>query len=162
MLSMRWVAVAWIIGLPAVAQGVETFSTSIMHPSAVPPNGVVAGSFAGSETRYYFALDAQPGDLLTQISVSGRAGAQKELQLELLDSSARARDSYWVHGSSASEQATRSFAIDAAGRQVLRVVVKGPENGQFCIELGGKAFPTTGGGGGCPAPAGEKTATAPP
>lgn len=135
--------------LPPFADGAEGFSTSVMRPSPFPQNGVISATFPSGETHYYFAIEAQPGELMTQLTAAGRAGSEKQLQLELLDASARARDSVWVHGSSASEQTVRAFPVDAAGRQVLRVTVNGPESARFCIELGGKAFPTSGAGG-CP------------
>jgi outer membrane protein OmpA-like peptidoglycan-associated protein len=129
----------------------EGFSTSVLRPSAVPANGVVSGSFPARETRYYFALDAAPGDLMTQLSFAGREGAQKEVDLEILDASARVRAQYWIHGTESTLQSTRGFPVDAAGRQVVRLRVKGPEKGVFCLELGGSAFPTSGAAG-CPAP----------
>jgi outer membrane protein OmpA-like peptidoglycan-associated protein len=129
----------------------ETFSTSVLRPSAVPANGVVSGSFPAGETRYYFTMDVAPGDLMTQLSFAGRDGAQKEVDLEILDASARARAQYWIHGTESSLQSTRGFPIDASGRQVIRLRVKGPEQGLFCLELGGSAFPTSGPAG-CPAP----------
>jgi hypothetical protein len=64
-----------------------------------------------------------------------------------------------VHGSEASAQTTRGFPIDAAGRQVIRLRVKGPETARYCVELGGKAFPTT--GSGCPAPSSGSAGAAP-
>lgn len=140
--------------------GAENFSTTVMRPSAVPPNGVISGKFPAGETRYYFALDVVPGDLMTQLSFAGRAGAPKEVDLEILDKDARARAQYWIHGEDGSLQSTRGFPIDATGRQVLRLRVKGPETGQFCLELGGNSFPTQGPAG-CPAPPAE-VAVAPP
>ena len=75
--------------LPGLAFGAEDLSTSIMRPSALPTTGVIAGSFPPGEARYYLVLDAQPGDLMTQLSFSGREGAGKEVERELLDQSAR-------------------------------------------------------------------------
>lgn len=134
---------------PSAAE--ETLSTSVMRPSAVPGNGVVSGTFPAGETRYYLALEVAPGDLMTQLSFAGRDGAQKEVDLEVLDSSARVRAQYWIHGTESNLQSTRGFPIDASGRQVVRLRVKGPEKGVFCLELGGSAFPTSGPAG-CPAP----------
>ena len=85
--------------LPGLAFGAEELSTSIMRPTTLPTTGVSAGSFPPGEARYYLVLDAQPGDLMTQLSFSGREGAGKEVELELLDQSARPFDRYWVHGS---------------------------------------------------------------
>jgi len=129
---------------PPQAHAADAFSTSVLRPSPVPPNGVISGTFPAGETRYYFALDAVPGDLMTQLSFAAREGAQKEVELEILDANARSRAQYWIHGEDASLQSTRGFPIDATGRQVLRLRVKGPENGIFCLEVGGKSFPTTG------------------
>lgn len=134
----------------AFAHAADPLSTSIMHPSPVPANGIVGGVFPEGETRYYLALDVQPGDLVSQLSFSGREGAGKEVELEVLDASARTSARYWIHGSDASLQATRGFPIDAAGRQLVRLRVKGPATAYFCLELGGKAFPATAAGG-CPA-----------
>jgi outer membrane protein OmpA-like peptidoglycan-associated protein len=158
LIALEVLGLAMILGslalLPAIAHGADSFSTSVMRPSAVPATGVIAGEFPAGETRYYFAIDVQPGDLMTQVSFAGREGARKEVELELLDASARASAHYWVHGEEGSGQATRGFPIDADGKQVFRLRVKGPETGRFCLELGGKAFPTTGGAG-CPAPPAE-------
>jgi outer membrane protein OmpA-like peptidoglycan-associated protein len=148
-----------LLAASGAARAADALSTSVMHPTQVPQSGVIAAPFAGAETRYYFALDVQPGDLLTQISFTGKAGSDKQLTLEVLDASARVKDSYWVHGGDASGQSTRSFPIDASGHQVLRVIAKGPETSQFCIEIGGKAYPTAGGTG-CPGAASDSGATA--
>jgi outer membrane protein OmpA-like peptidoglycan-associated protein len=151
---------AALLAASGAARAADSFSTSVMHPTQVPQSGVISAPFTGGETRYYFSLDVQPGDLLTQISFAGKAGSDKQLTLEVLDASARVKDSYWVHGGEASGQATRSFPIDASGHQVLRVIAKGPETSQFCIEIGGKAYPTEGGGG-CPAAAADSGSKAP-
>lgn len=143
-------SLALLLGAPH-AYAADAFSTSVLRPSPVPPNGVIHGTFPPGETRYYFALDAVPGDLMTQLSFAAREGAQKEVELEILDANARSRAQYWIHGEEASLQSTRGFAIDATGRQVLRLCVKGPENGTFCLEVGGKSFPTVGPAS-CPAP----------
>lgn len=161
MRSSRFAAVAVAaaaLGLASGALAADGFSTSILRPSSVPSNGVIAGAFPAAETRYYFALDVGPGDLMTQLSFAGREGVPKEVELEVLDESARSRAQYWIHGEDASLQSTRGFPIDAAGRQIVRLRVKGPESGRFCLELGGKAYPTTGPAG-CPAPPPD---TAPP
>jgi len=144
-------------GVPARGLAADSLSTSIVRPSAVPANGVVSGTFPAGETRYYLALDVQPGDLVSQLSFAGRDGSGKEVELEVLDRDARASAQYWIHGSDASLQATRGFPIDATVRQILRLRVKGPETARFCLELGGKAFPTVGPAG-CPAPPSSGTA----
>jgi hypothetical protein len=117
------------------------FSTSVMKPTPVGVDGVISDAFpAGGKISYYFSVELQKGDLLTQISFDGRAGAGKQVELALLDANARVADSYWIHGSDAKEEATRSFPIDSTGRRVLRISVQGPETGGFRLELGGSAF----------------------
>jgi outer membrane protein OmpA-like peptidoglycan-associated protein len=158
--SMAVFAPALVLALAAPTRAVEGFSTTVMRPSQVPPNGVISGAFPAAETRYYFALDVVPGDLMTQLSYAGRAGAQKEVDLEILDEDARVRAQYWIHGEEPSLQSTRGFPIDGSGRQILRLRVKGPETGRFCLELGGNSFPTAGPAG-CPPPPAE-VVVAPP
>jgi outer membrane protein OmpA-like peptidoglycan-associated protein len=121
-----------------------TFSTSIMRPTPVEPNGVIRGPLTTAKTTYYFSIEPQTGELLTQLALHGTQGAEKQLQLELLESSARVQDSYWIHGGDASSEATRSFPIDSRGRRILRVIVQGPETGNFCVLLGGSALPPAG------------------
>jgi hypothetical protein len=118
------------------------FSTSIMKPTPVGANGVISASFptGGQKASYYFSVTVQKGELLTQISFDGRDGANKQVELALLNSNARVEDSYWIHGSDAKEESTRSFPVDSDGKRVLRVTVQGPETGGFSVELGGSAF----------------------
>lgn len=118
------------------------FSTSIMKPTPVGANGVISASFptGGQKGSYYFSVNVQKGELLTQISFDGRDGAPKQVELALLNSSARVEDSYWIHGSDAVAESTRSFPMDSAGKRVLRVTVQGPETGGFRVEFGGSAF----------------------
>jgi len=118
------------------------FSTSVMKPTPVGSTGVISEAFpaSGGKLSYYFSLDLQKGDLLTQISFDGRVGAEKQVELALLDSSARVADSYWIHGADAKEEGTRSFPIDSTGRRLLCVTVQGPETGGFRVEFGGSAF----------------------
>jgi hypothetical protein len=115
-------------------------SRSVFTPTAVA-DGIVQGTLPGPEKRaiYYVAVPVQPGDLLTQISVQSREGAGKSLSFELLQKDARGGESYWVHGEAPTEEKTRSFPIDASGRQVIRLVVEGPETGSFKVEVGGSA-----------------------
>lgn len=153
-------AAAAIVLVAADTLAADGFSTSIMRPSAVPQNGVISAAFPAGETRYYFALDVAPGDLMTQLSFAGRAGGQKEVELEVLDQKARMAAQYWIHGEDATLQSTRGFPIDGSGRQILRLRVKGPESGRFCLEVGGSAFPTTGPAG-CPAPPADVVVTPP-
>ncbi|MBM4257275.1 MAG: OmpA family protein [Deltaproteobacteria bacterium] len=116
------------------------FSTSIIKPTPVGANGVISDAFPAAETTYYFTVDAQPGTLLTQISYQGREGADQALEFALLNESGKKGEWYWIHGSGAVEEATRSFPIDKKGRQVVSLTVKGPETGGFRVELGGSAL----------------------
>lgn len=118
----------------------ETLSTSIMRPTPIAANGVIRGSLPKTKTSYYVSIDAKSGDLLTQFSLRGTQGADKQLELAVLDRSARVQDSYWVHGSEADSEATRSFSMDDAGKKILRVTVQGPETSAFCVLLGGSSF----------------------
>ena len=121
--------------------GAGQFSTSIMKPTPVDANGVISAPFptGGQSTLYYFSVEAQPGDLLTQISYQGRAGADKQLELSLINENGKQGNSYWIHGSDPIAEGTRSFPIDKKGRQVVRLAVRGPETAQFRVELGGTA-----------------------
>jgi hypothetical protein len=126
------------------AAAATPFSVSYLAPTAMPKDGAISGAFPGGDqkvTYYYFATDLKAGDLLSQISFAGRANAPKWLQLELLDARGRAASSYYVMGElDAKRDATRKFAIDSAGRYVLRVAVKGAEGTRFAVDLGGNAF----------------------
>jgi outer membrane protein OmpA-like peptidoglycan-associated protein len=142
----RFVLFAFVMamaGNPAFTYA-NAFSTSIMRPTPVAANGVIRGSLPKAKTSYYFSIDANSGDLLTQLSLRGTQGADQQLELAVLDRSARAQDSYWVYGGEAGNEATRSFPIDGTGRRVLRVTVQGPETGNFCVLLGGSAFSPNG------------------
>ena len=126
------------------AAGGAAYSVSYLAPSALPKDGAISGTFPGGDkqyTWYYFAADLKAGDLLNQISFSGRANAPKWLQLELLDRTGRTASYVYVMGElEAKRDATRRFAVDSSGRYVLRVGVKGAEGTQFRVELGGSAF----------------------
>ena len=116
-------------------------SRSVFAPTPVAADGVVTGKLPGPEKRaiHYVSVPVQPGDLLTQISVRSRDGADKSLSFELLGTDGRGDQNYWVHGGAATEEKTRSFPIDASGQQVIRLILEGPETGTFTVELGGSA-----------------------
>jgi hypothetical protein len=118
---------------PKAPQLHNGFSRSVFSPTLVDAQGVITGPLPGTEstTVYYFTVNTQAGELLTQISYKGRDGADKELTFA---------EWYWIHGSDAQDEATRSFSVDTAGRKLLRVDVAGPTTGAFRIELGGSAF----------------------
>jgi hypothetical protein len=129
--------------LLATAAHAETFSTSALAPSPVPPGGVITGSYpaGGAETTYYFAADLKAGELATQISMMGRAGRDKSLEIGLVDPAGKRAGGYYVMtGLDANQELARVLPIDNSGRHVIRVTTKGPETTTFRIELGGDAL----------------------
>jgi outer membrane protein OmpA-like peptidoglycan-associated protein len=147
--------------LPAAAD----LSTSIMRPTAVDPAvGMVAGKLPGSggSKSYYVAVDLKPGDLMTQLKIAGRANGERRLTLQLLDAEARVAGSTFVRaGFGTEDETTKSFAIDAAGRRVMRLTVEGEETGTFCLLMGGTALPQASAPT-CPAPAAPVVVVTPP
>ena len=128
-----------------VAAAASPFSRSYLAPSALPKDGVIAGSFPGGEkktTYYYFATDLKPGSLMSQISFAGRPNAPKMLEFALLDATGRSvNTSYYIMGDlDANNEKTRAFPVDSSGRYILRVGVSGVEGTRFKVELGGSAY----------------------
>jgi hypothetical protein len=129
--------------LLATAAHAETFSTSALAPSPVPPGGVITGSYppGGAETTFYFAADLKAGELATQITMMGRAGRDKSLEIGLVDPAGKRAGGYYVMtGLDANQELARVLPIDNSGRHVIRVTTKGPETTTFRIELGGDAL----------------------
>jgi hypothetical protein len=126
----------------SLAQAQE-FSTSALNPIPVPPTGVITGAYpAGDETTYYFAVDLKAGDLISQISFTGRPNRDKKLEFDLLNGSGRAVGSHYIMGTlDANGEQVRVLAVDAKGRYVIRVKLTGPETTTFRVELGGSALP---------------------
>jgi outer membrane protein OmpA-like peptidoglycan-associated protein len=133
----------------------EDLSTSIMRPTPVDPaTGLVAGHLPGGQgsKSFYVAIDLVAGDLITQLQVDGTANTDKRIDLELLNTSARAVDSVYVMaGLERKGEATKTFPIDRAGRYVVRLTAAGKEAGTYCVLMGGSALPTARAPG-CPAP----------
>lgn len=117
-------------------------SRSLRAPTPVPADGVISGALPGTDKQatFYFVVDVKAGDMLSQITAQSREGADKSLSLELLREDASGGESYWVHGSAPVEEKTRSFPIDKGGKQIIRLVVSGPESGSYKVELGGTAI----------------------
>lgn len=123
----------------------QMLSTSALSPAVIPPSGVIEGKFPGGgydhNTYYYFSVDLKAGSLLTQIKISGRANVTKQLELALLDSNMRSIGSYYIlAGLDENAEQAKSFAIDSAGRYLIRLTLKGRENTEFKVEVGGSAF----------------------
>jgi hypothetical protein len=135
-------AVAALEAAPAPSAGL---SQSFLAPLTLPKTGIVTGRFPGGDmknTYYYLAADLKAGDLMTQVSYAGRANVDKYVELSLLDSNGRQVKSAYVQGTlDANGEVTRSFPVDATGRYVLRVGVKGAEGTTFKVEVGGSALP---------------------
>jgi outer membrane protein OmpA-like peptidoglycan-associated protein len=115
---------------------------------------MVAGKLPGAgSASYYFAVDLRPGDLMTQLQVTGRPNGERRLTLQLLDAEAKVAASTFVRaGFGAKDEGTKSFAIDSSGRHVIRLTVEGEETGTFCVLMGGTALPSAKATG-CPATA---------
>jgi hypothetical protein len=94
---------------PKAAPEAGRLSRSIFTPTTIGADGVVSGSLPGGDRRttYYLALDVKKGDLLSQISVQSRAGANKSLDFALLDDDAPRRR---PTGYTARERARRTRA----------------------------------------------------
>lgn len=118
-------------------------SQSYLDPTPIPASGSVSGRFPGGAeyASYYFAAELKAGTLMTQTTLTGRAGALKWASLELLDDEGRVAQSYHLSRTEASADATRGFPIDRSGRHILRVTVQGPETSAYKVDFGGDAFP---------------------
>lgn len=136
----RFSAVLGLILAAASTAYAGALSTSILNPTALDASGVVDAAFPEGKTAYYVAADVKPGDLMAQISFDGRQGAQKAIDLALLDANARSSGSFWLQGQDAGEEKTRRFAIDSSGKQIVRLEVEGPPTARFRVELGGSAL----------------------
>jgi len=117
-------------------------SKSFLDPTPIPADGVVSGKFPGgaASSYYYFAGDLKAGQLMTQITLTGRPGAMKWASLELLNDQGRVDQEYHLSRTDASADATKNFAIDRSGRHVLRLTVQGVETNAYKIEFGGDAL----------------------
>lgn len=136
----RFASIVWLVVTLVGAAGADELSTSVMNPTPVGPSGIVESAFPEGKTSFYVSVDVRPGDLLTQIGFDGRPGKNKAVDLALLDKDGRRAESYWTHGEESSEEKTKSFAIDASGKQTLRIEVEGPPTAKFRVELGGSAI----------------------
>jgi outer membrane protein OmpA-like peptidoglycan-associated protein len=122
----------------------EELSTSVMRPSPISAStATVSGKLPGAASRtYYLAADLSAGSLLTQLQISGRANGSRALTLQLLKPDASVAETTFVRsGFGTSDERTKSFAIDSAGRYVIRLVLEGDETGNFCVLFGGTALP---------------------
>ncbi len=137
---MATVMAGVVLASPALA---ERFSTSVLNPTPLPANGVIAGRYpqGGADASYYFGVDLKAGELASRISLMGRPGPGKSLEIALADPSGKEVGSYYImEGLNANQEAARVLPVDASGRHVIRVTTKGPETTSFHIELGGSAL----------------------
>jgi outer membrane protein OmpA-like peptidoglycan-associated protein len=154
-----------ILGVVATATqaAAAELSKSIMRPTPIS-NGVVAGNLPGGEgsASYYIAVDLKQGQLMTQLSISGRANSDKKLTFELLNADARvAASTYVMAGLDAKAETTKGFPIDSSGHYVIRLSTEGKETGTYCVLMGGPAMPNAGDAA-CPTEAAAVSAPVPP
>jgi outer membrane protein OmpA-like peptidoglycan-associated protein len=151
--SASIVALALLAG--AAAAAADDLSTSIMRPTRLDPVAtMVTGKLPGGSgtATYYLAADLEAGSLLTQLQVAARGHDRRRLTLELLDASAEPEDKVSVvEGFADKDDTTKAFAINHAGRHLLRLIAEGVETGTFCVVMGGTALPNANPAG-CPAP----------
>lgn len=135
--------VGFVLSLVDVSVQAAEFSTSVMKPTPLAPEGIIGAAFphGGGKTVYYFSVEVQKGELLTQIAFEGSFGGEKRVELALLDDKANLLTAYWIQGVEARRNAVRSFSIKESSRQLLRVTVSGPETDEFRLEFGGSALP---------------------
>ena len=117
-------------------------SSSFLAPTPIGADGVINGAFPGGDgyTYYYYAANLKAGNLLSQMTVSGRDGAMKWISLTLLDDQGRPDKTYFMSRVDANADTTKSFPIDRSGRYVLRLTVQGAEATKYKVELGGDAL----------------------
>jgi outer membrane protein OmpA-like peptidoglycan-associated protein len=143
---LPFIAALLLAGTAGAGIARADYSTSIMRPTPVDPaTGQIAGSLPGGDgsRSFYLATDLSVGELTAQLAVSGRPGTAKALTIELLDGEARvAQTAYVTEERDARTEKTRALPVDNSGRHILRVTVKGPESGRYCVQLGGSALPS--------------------
>jgi outer membrane protein OmpA-like peptidoglycan-associated protein len=165
MRTIKYAALAAAVFAGTLSAAADDLSTSVMRPTSLDPAvAMVAGKLPGGSgaKSYYVAVDLKPGDLMTQLKIAGRANGERRLTLQVLDAEAKVAASAFVRaGFGTQDETTKSFAIDAAGRRVMRLTVEGEETGTFCLLLGGTALPQ-GNAPACPAPAAPVVVVAPP
>lgn len=132
--------VTFLIAVPSARA--EAFSTSALNPTPVDSIGIITGSFptGGGRETYYFSVPLHKGDLLTQISFTGRANVDKKLELTLLDTEQHSQGSYYIYaGLDSNQEKAHLFPIDSTNQYLIQVTVDGPESTSFRVELGGSA-----------------------
>lgn len=134
-----------LIILLATSAGAQELSTSLGQPTVVDPaTGQIAAHFPGGDgsTSYYVTVDVGKGDLIARVAVAGTPDTLKRVDLELLNPNARVADSFYVATETQSQrEASKTFPMDTSGRQIIRLIVDGGEEGTFCVRLSGPALP---------------------
>ncbi len=133
------------LGNPPRRGSADKFSHSFLSPTPVPADGVIAGKFPPNDpnvvTYYYFSANLKAGQLLSQLSFAGRKNVRKMAEFTLLGADGRRVGSYYIMDElAANQEATKAIPVDNSGPYVLRVSVKGAENTDFKLELGGDAL----------------------
>ena len=118
------------------------FSKSFIAPSALPADGVIAGSIPagrGAMTSYYFATPLKAGKLISQIGTTGNGSSSDMIELALLNPDGSSVDSYYTKSFEKHHEATKTFNVDNSATYIVKVTVQGAETTAFKAELGGSA-----------------------
>jgi hypothetical protein len=127
------------VAAPAAASG---FSKSFIAPSALPADGVIAGTIPagrGAMTSYYFAAPLKAGKLISQIGATGNGSSPDMIELALLNPDGTSVDSYYTKSFEKHHEATKTFNVDNSATYVVKVTVQGAETTAFRAEVGGSA-----------------------
>ncbi|MBV8925928.1 MAG: hypothetical protein JOZ74_11225 [Bradyrhizobium sp.] len=131
------------VGAPLPAA--SGFSRSFLVPSALPADGVVAGTIPagrGAMTSYYFTAPLKAGKLISQIGTTGSGSTSDMIELALLNPDGTSVDSYYTKSFEKHHEATKTFNVDNSANYVLKVTVQGAETTAFRAEFGGSAVGT--------------------
>ena len=91
------------------------------------------------------SANLKAGKLLSQLSFAGRKNTDwtvdRMAEFTVFNAKGRSVGGYYIMSAlDANQEATKAVPIDATGTYVLRIGVKGPENTNFKLELGGDAI----------------------
>ena len=126
----------------APAPAPSSFSKSYIAPSALPADGVIAGTIPagrGAMTSYYFAAPLKAGKLISQIGTTGNGSSPDMIELALLNPDGTSVDSYYTKSFEKHHEATKTFNVDNSATYIVKVTVQGAETTAFRAELGGSA-----------------------
>src|ERR1700733_4551284 len=119
MRKSSFAAAAFAAALLMSEASAQPFSTSALNPTPMPADGIISSNYpaGGAETSYYFVTDLKAGELATQIGFMGRAGADKYLELNLIDPAGKRAGGHYIMSSlDANQEQARALPIDVSGR----------------------------------------------